>query len=512
MVVNVESPSHPGRARRIGGSLLWSQLGRIADVGLSLAFSVLVVRVLGPLDYATYAVVWSVISVASLVASLGYGEALARYLPQRYLTDGGAAAALARRLLGERTLLSLAAAVVVWLAVAPIAAWTHTPSLRPVIGLVAALIVGQGLWDLLAAYFVSVLRMRDHAVIRGIGQLVSVGLALGLFARLGISVWAPLAAVLASYLTSSLLYAWSARQTLTAPGRPVDLAAARRFGGYVWLTNLATFGLASQIDVLLIAALLTDATQISFYNVAALLLGRLYVILTGWGAVVLPAASEAYSREGDAGLARSFNLYTKVNLLALLPAFAFVIAWSRPLIVAFFDTGFAPAAPLLALFALFGMASALLGANVCHPLLYVANRQRALLFLRIAAGALNVVLDLLLIPPLGAAGAVIGTSISNLATHLAEFILLRRTVGAPYPVTVAGKVLIASLLAALPALLLPHDSWLSLITGGLTFAAIFALAAWRLRPLSAEDFAVVANTMPRLRPFLRWLALSGGSQ
>lgn len=500
-------PSPPADTnRRIGGSLLWGQIGRVFEIGLGLLFYVLVVRVLGPQDYAIYAVVWSVVNVAALIVSLGYSEILTRYLPALNLSEGGAAAALVRRLLQERVLMSLVVALAVWAGAQPLADWTHTPALQQLIGLTLALVVAQGLWELLIAYYVASLRMRDHAAVRMIGQIAGLGLALGLFAGVGAKVWVPLVAQLASYLVSSVLYVLGARRTLALPGRASVLGAARRFGGYVWLTNLATFGLASQIDVLLIAALISDSRQISFYNVAALLLSRLYAVLTGWSAVLMPTAAEAQARDGARGMAQNLHLYMKVNLAVILPPFLFVIAWGEPLITAFFGEAFAPSSILLRIFAAFGLASALLGANICHPLLYVADRQRTLLRLRLAAGALNFLLDVLLIPPLGAAGAVIGTGVSNLLTHLIEFAIARRVIGGVYPTVVAVKLLSTSLLAIIPTLLLPQTGWVSLIAGASLFGMIFFVVIRRMRLISPGDYATLENAVPRLRPVLRWFS------
>jgi O-antigen/teichoic acid export membrane protein len=494
------------QARRIGGSLVWSQIGRALDNGIGFVFAVVVVRLLGPQDYAVYAVAWGIIGVATLVASLGYSETLTRYLPTFAFSGAKTAATFVRRLIAERTLIGLLIALVVWVGVEPIAAWTHTPALRPVIGLVALLIVTQSVWDLLVAYYNATLRMRDHTAVRTVGQAASLIIALGLFGIWGVQIWVPFCAVLTSYLISIVLYLLGARSQLTVPSEPIALDTARRFGGYVWLTNLATFGLANQVDVLLIAALLQDSSQVSFYNVAILLLSRLYSVLTGWTATLMPAAAEAHTLRGDNGLVRSFDLYMKVNLAVLVPPFIFVAAFAHPVIVTLFGDAFAPAGSLLWIYALFSLASTFAGANVCHPILYVANRQRTLLGLRIIAGALNIALDVLLIPLLGAAGAVIATSVSNLTTHAVELALLRRATHATYPLAVAAKFLAASLLAVIPAVFIPNAGWVPLISSAILFGAIFAVAIWRMHPLATNDYAALTTALPGLRPVLRWFA------
>ncbi len=502
----VSAPSLVIQKRRIGSGLLWGQIGRVLEIASSLAFSILVVRVLGPQDYGAYSVLWSIIGVGALIASAGYSESLTRYLPALRHEGQEAADALTRHLLQERVLISLVVGLGVWLLAAPLAEWTRTPVVQTFILSIIALLVVQGVWDLLVAYYTANLRLRDHAIIRLVSQMASVGLAAGLFFIFGVGIGVPLVAMLIGYLVSIALYLAGASQTLRAPRLQTGIGKVRRFGAYVWLTNLATFGLANQIDVLLIAALLSDATEVSHYNVAAVLIGRLYSILTGWTAIMIPAAAEAQAAIGERSLARSFDLYMKINLTIIVPALLFALAWSNAIIESLFGEVFLPSAFLLKIFAGFGLVSALAGANISHPLLYVAERQRTLLGFRIAAGTLNVVLDVILIPIWGAAGAVIGTSISNLTTHVAEFWLLRRLAGTGYPVALAGKVLVSCLLAAAPALLIPQVGWPSLAVGASSFGLLFVLVIWRLRPFSPSDYAALQVTMPRLAPYLGWLA------
>ena len=492
--------------RRITSGLIWGQLGRVLEIGLGLVFSIVVVRSLGPRDYGGYSVVWSIIGVATLAASLGFGEILLRYLPELNLKNENAAASLARRLFSERLLVSTIIALLVWLAAEPISNWTQTPELHSLIVLVGLLIIAQGIWELLSAYFNATLRMRAYTLVRFLGQALSLGVVLTLFQIVPGNIWVPLFAMLAGNMLSSALYWLGASKSRRLSDNKIDLGPIRRFGTTIWFTNIATFGLANQIDILLIAALLTDKNQAGFYNVSALLLGRVYLVLSGWTTILMPAAAEARAYDPQTGLSRSFNAFMKLNLVILLPAFIFVAAWSKPLITALFEDAFAPAAPLLTLYTLFTIASTLVGANICHRLLYIADRQKLLLGLRIAAGVLNIMLNLLLIPRLGAAGAVLGTGISNLAAHVTELALFQRVVSAPYPAGVATKVILASLLASLPRLLLPDAGWASLTASAILFAAIFAFLFLVLRPFSQADYSMIAGSFPRLGPFVRWFS------
>ncbi|MBI1299374.1 oligosaccharide flippase family protein [bacterium] len=502
----VETP-HEQRtqAQRVGGGAVWGQAGRVFENGLSLLFSVLVVRVLGPERYGIYAVGLSVVGVALLMVSLGYNETLARYLPTYRARFPGQAPTFVKRLLRNRLLVGLVVAFTIWLLRDQIAVWTATDALVPLVWLLAILLLGQNLWDFFSAYFAADLRIRNFALVRALGQISGVSLAAGLFVGFGPQIWVPVAGLIANYTVGIAAFVWSVRTDLLARDVPVDLATVYSFSRYVWVTNLATFGLANQVDILLIASLMTNATQVAFYGVAATLLGRLYTLLSGWTVVVMPAATERLENEGFAGLARSFAVYMKVNLLLMVAPFVLTAALAQPIVVALFNPSYLPAASLLATYALLSTVSVLVGANICYPFLYVTNRQKLLLGLRIGAGVLNVILNLALIPRYGAVGAIWATGLSNLTAHIVEFVILVRLIGGTYPTRVAVKIMGAACLAAFPVAFLPGTNWLALLAGCALFLILFlGLLRW-WRPLSLAEIDLIVNLVPRLRPVLRRL-------
>ncbi|MHB1319671.1 MAG: lipopolysaccharide biosynthesis protein, partial [Anaerolineae bacterium] len=410
----------------------------------------------------------------------------------------------AHRLLIERAAISLLAAVMVTLARAPIVAWMSVPGLAGAIGITAGLIVLQGVCDLLSGYYSASLRMREHTIVRVSGQLFAIVTTIGLFAATGVHTWAPMVAMGASYVLSLVLYLRGARAVLQAPTRLSHSGEQRKYGAIVWLSSLATFGLSNHLGVLMIASLLTDAAQTSYYNVVAVFLGRLQLTLTGWSVVIIPHAAEARARGGLGALAPAYAAFIRLNVMALTPAFVFAAVWAAPVIGSVLGNEYLPAADLLALGACFGTISSLLGANVRLPLLYVADRQRALLGLRIGAGLLNIAANALLIPRFGAAGAVISSGVSNVATHLAEFGLFHRTVTARYPFVFVIRVAASCALAAGVSRLVTWPGLAGLLAGLALYLAVLALCLVVQRPLTRAEYSAFVQVVPRSRHILRW--------
>lgn len=496
-------------ARRLGNGLLWGQAGRVLDIGLATVFSLLVIRALGPEQYAVWAVAWSIIGTVTLLTSLGYSEMLQRFVPAMASIDRDRATGFARRLLIERAIISLLAACAVTLARAPIIAWMSVPGLTGVIGITAGLIVLQGICDLLSGYYSASLRMREHTLVRVSGQVFAIITTIGLFAASGLHTWAPMVAMAASFVLSLFLYLRGAKAVLRAPSRQWRSCEQRKYGAIVWLSSVATYGLSNHLGVLMIASLLADAAQTSYYNVVAVFLGRLQSILTGWGVVIVPHAAEARARGGLDALAPSYGAFIRLNVMTLTPAFVFAAVWAAPVIGSVLGAEYLPAADLLALSASFGIVSSLLGANVRLPLLYVADRQRALLGLRIGAGLLNIAANALLIPRFGAMGAVVSSGMSNVATHIAEFGLFHRTVKARYPLAYVIRVAASCALAAGISRLVTWPGLAGLLSGLALYLAVLALCLVVLRPLTRAEYSAFVEIVPRSRRILRWFTRIG---
>jgi O-antigen/teichoic acid export membrane protein len=499
------------RSKRLGSGLLWGQAGRVLDIGLATVFSLLVIRALGPAQYAIWAVAWSIIGTVTLLTSLGYTEMLQRFVPAMASIDRERAHGFARTLLVERVIISLLAAFVVVIARAPIVAWMKVSGLAGAIWISAGLLALQGVCDLLSGYYSASLRMRAHTIVRVSGHALAIVTTVVLFAATGVHTWVPLVAMAASLVLSLVLYLRGATAVLRAPSRVERYGQQRKYGAVVWLSSVATYGLSNHLGVLMIASLLADAVQTSYYNVVAVFLSRLQSTLTGWSVVIIPHAAEVRARGGLGALAPAYGAFTRLSVMTLTPAFVFAAVWAAPVIGSVLGTEYLPAANLLTLSASFGIASSLLGAHVRLPLLYVADRQRALLGLRIGAGLLNIAANALLIPRYGATGAVLSSGISNVATHLAEFGLFHRTVSSRYPVVFVVRIAASCALAAGVSRLVTWPGLGGLLAGLAVFMVVLVLCLVVQRPLASAEYDAFVQVVPKSRGILRWFTRKDAS-
>ncbi len=566
---------------------MWGQLGRVADVGLNALWAIVVARQLAPDAYGSYAVLLGVVSTLGLLASLGVGETLARFVPG-YLAHGrsGALAALLRWALLVRGGAALAGGLALVAGSGLLATWLNEPRLPTFAPLLACLLLAQSAVDALTALFGALLRTRAIAAYRSAGQVVGFGVALLLFWLRGPELVAALIGTALSLGVTALLLGLGLRRTELAavlaapPGTPsapltnpsagrgdgsppsaagtaagppalpvtraaigesgprwqsgtapvatalpapapvaqrtaggpaaaaagAEVRAWLRFAAPIWLTALVTFGLASQVDVLLIGVLLPDRAEAGFYGLAALIASRVYSLANGWAAVLMPSAARAHALDPAVGLARWFRPYARLEFAAGVPVFV-LLAITAPAVVTVFGAGYGPVAPLLAWTSLFAVLSSALSAQVALVLLYVVDRQRAVLWLRCGAGVANVVLDVLLIPPLGPLGAVLATGLCNVATHAITLALALRDGRAVPPLDFYARMGVATAVGALGPLLLRPASLPGLLVAGAVFGALLLAALAVVKPFTAEDRAFGERLRPGLgrllAPFTR---------
>ena len=107
--------------------------------------------------------------------------------------------------------------------------------------------------------------------------------------------------------------------------------------------------------------------------------------------------------------------------------------------------------------------------------------------LRAALGLVNVVLNLILIPQLGAMGAIIGTGISIMGIIVLEYWFAFRCVSLVFPTGFLLKTLFASMVALVASRCIALYDWFTLFLNAAIFGIIFLAVIFFVKPFSAED-------------------------
>lgn len=261
---------------------------------------------------------------------------------------------------------------------------------------------------------------------------------------------------------------------------------ARRFislrpvGGYRFRPHLKAvavfFAMAcastvyTNLDTVMLGFMTSDET-VGYYNAAVRIKSILVSIVTSLGAVLLPRASYYVER----GEMDRFRQITRKALnfvfLAAVPMMIYFMVFARQGIFLLSGENYAGAVrpmqwimPTL----LFIGLSNVLGIQILVPL----NRERVVLWSIIAGAAVDVVLNVALIPQYGASGAAAATSVAELVVLAVQFFVLGKEATGAFAAVSFGKLLpalVVGIVAASWVLLMQWGSFVTLLLSGILF-------------------------------------------
>ena len=261
---------------------------------------------------------------------------------------------------------------------------------------------------------------------------------------------------------------------------------ARRFislrpvGGYRFRPHLKAvavfFAMAcastvyTNLDTVMLGFMTSDET-VGYYNAAVRIKSILVSIVTSLGAVLLPRASYYVER----GEMDRFRQITRKALnfvfLAAVPMMIYFMVFARQGIFLLSGENYAGAVrpmqwimPTL----LFIGLSNVLGIQILVPL----NREKVVLWSIIAGAAVDVVLNVALIPQYGASGAAAATSVAELVVLAVQFFVLGKEATGAFAAVSFGKLLpalVVGVAAASWVLLMQWGSFVTLLLSGILF-------------------------------------------
>jgi O-antigen/teichoic acid export membrane protein len=488
-------------------AMFWGQIGRIGEIALSLLFIVLVVRWVPETTFGAYNTVVNLLNLCSALFGLGLSEGLMRYIPVARAADPQAPFDLFHRLQLYNLLSTLTPALLLLAGAGLLAGVLDSPGLAGYWWLPPLLLFIFNLTDVTGTFFMASFWVGRIVLVRLIGQLANILL---------LSFWMIYTTPSTEILLFSLLVVYSGmlvvsvgllvRAGLFKAGYAFIDSKKTEITRYcldLWLNNLANIGLLGQIDVVLLALLATGVEEVSYYSLAALLVMRLYLLVTAWSGSLGSIVATVYLEQGHVGLEIYFARYYRFSLFFHIVPFVALGVLSQPLVYLVFGEHYTPVAALLKLFVLYHMLTALLGGSICPAFITTLGRQKYMMRWRWVFSILNILLDIILIQFWGALGAVLATVLANSMARLIEFWLLRdllTDIQLLYPLKVLLGVISGGLLALLPG----DNSWFGLIWRGVIFGLYLLIFFALVKPLTPEDRLILAQSQPRLARWLRF--------
>ena len=410
-----------------GLGALFSFSVRVASALITFLAQVLMARWLGAHDFGIYTYVWVVVNVIGTLATFGLSMSAVRFLNE-YMEHQRPA--LARGFLRFGRLLSFgmgllaAAGGIALLHLFPelIEEQFRLPLMIGLASLPAFSLTDfhDGTGRARSWFFLAFV---PPYILRPLLLLVFVGLGVWVFGLRNATL-AAAALTLATWLVAILQMVLQEQRFREDLGRVKPLSHRRQWLAVsVPLLLLDSFTLLmTNVDVLLLK-LFVEPTQIAIYFAAARVISFVAFIHFAIVAVAMPRFATAYARNdiATAGrLLRKFRLWTFVpSLLA-----AGLLLAIGPFVLRLFGEGFTAAWPVMAVLALGHLARALAGPS--EAMMAVSGKQTYTAVITGTTAALNIMLNLALIPRFGLIGAAMATTGAFIYQALIFWLATRR--------------------------------------------------------------------------------------
>lgn len=434
---------------------------------------------LGASSLGRYAQAYALLTLLVAVAGLPFGAGASRFVAAHLANrDDGAVRGTARLAVGGTLgcAVLLAGALFAFADVVAHRVFDDAGLVTP-LRLVAVALPPAALAEAALVTTVGFRRMRARAAIK---LVLEPALRLGLTVVLmvvGVGLNGAMIAIVASSTVAAFLAVRALRRQLrpmTEPPRyqPRDLCTFSVVSGSAWL---ATTGLV-WADTLILGALRSSA-DVGVYTVATRIVVLATFAMPAVTQAFAPRITDLYERGLEAELRHAYYVVTGWNLVLALPAFALLLAFPAELL-ALFGPGFSSSLAVTVTMVLVvgqiihvatgpgGMMLTMSG----HPGWNLADNGATL--------ALNIALNLVLIPPYGILGAAVAWTVSltvGNAARLVQVWLLMRM--GPFAVGQLRTVLAAAVAGCLGLLVAqPFSGSARLAVGAVTIGATYLLA------------------------------------
>jgi O-antigen/teichoic acid export membrane protein len=400
---------------RISRSAVFALSSQLTGAAMTAVLTVFLGRELSPDQYGSFAFAMSVIILATLFADAGITTSSGRFLAERR-GDPAAAAEVLRTSIRLKVRVALVASVALFALAAPIcdAFGTHA-AIWPLRGL-AFTLFGQGMFQMMLGAFIALGKIRYNLAISAIEGAVELVASVALVLAGGAATGAAFGNALgyAAGLAASLFIAHRVIGSLRArgarprePGSTMPAVSAREILLYArpLLVVDAAFRTFASIDVLLIAALVGTGAPVAAFALALRLTSFLDYPAAAAAAAVGPRLAGWRDGRSDIGtFAESLRYLLILQMLLTAP----LVIWARPILHLIFGNKYPDAPEVLQALApfvyLLGIGQlATLGVN------YLGEARRRVP-IAIAMLAINVVVDVILMPQIGIVGGAVGTS------------------------------------------------------------------------------------------------------
>ncbi len=430
------------------------------------AFSAILAKVFGAAVVGEYSLMLSVVQILAIFSVFGLSAAMIKYVPIARSSDiDGEVNQVAYIALTASFGFACACALLLVLFSSVLADDVfHVPELRHLLWVAAAGLIPFTLSKVMGGIYTGAREASAYSMIFDFIDKVLLLVFLLVVALLGIrvSLFVAIAWLANQVLTITILVLRARRFGLKlgngwkqARAHPEENRAQRKtlfgFASTMILVSVMSF-LLGRMDILMIG-IFRDAPDVGVYKIALMIAGLTTFIMASTNTIFPSFIAELYKTEKIEQLAAIYGAVTKWIIILTAPLVLSMILYPEA-ILSFFGAEYLRGTSVLIVLAIGYFISAMVGSN--GYMLTMTGHERVALINNVSMAALNLGMNIVLIPRMGIVGAAIATSVSTGAVNLIKVVEVKLLMGMmPYNRTYGSVVLGIGVTAGLALLLEP---------------------------------------------------------
>ncbi|AWB28169.1 flippase [Halococcoides cellulosivorans] len=407
----------------LSGGVLVS-LGKVLALAAGFLTQVTMARLLTEAAYGEVVLALSVVNILGLIGKMGLDDGLMRQFPH-YEDDPAKAHGVVRAGFGLGVLSGLSIGAAIFLA-APIIAGRifDNPSLVPLIRLAAVIVPLATINQIAVSLARGARDARPRAYINQALQPGSRFVLTAVFLLLGLDAIGAIGGKVGSVLIGTVLVVWMAYRIL--PSYDVDPEPMYRPVLAFSIPLILVQGLGflnTNVDIYMVGYFL-ESGDLGIYNIGLQLSNMVSAVLMTAGFLLPPMMTRLYDQGQTAETRRVYQLITKWMVVIILPVVIVLFFAPRLVIGTLFGEGYIPGATALRILLVAKVVGILMGLNTQG--LIALGENKIVSYVIACQTAVNVALNVLLIPVIGIEGAAIGMAVSGIVGDVLGVAILHR--------------------------------------------------------------------------------------
>ena len=444
----------------------WQSASAVLFKLASFVYTVIIARLVAQEEVGAFYFALGIVGMVGIFADAGLTSAIARYVPYFIgRKDPKSARAVVEIAFKAAAVLAIASSLLMFVFAGSIAAFFGNPPLARMLSLMAVFIIISQAFNMLANLLTAFKQVKEASIATNVQNISKLLLTVALIFALSADATALAYAYMGSFAIAIAYLIYEAkrhsRKLFAASEKP---SSQQNFAmlqemvpfGLVMVLVLSIWTVIGYTDRILLGYLLRGGAnqQIAIYTISTSLAGLIPIFAASVIGIFYPVVSGLVGK-GDMEKVRSTSATAlRWILFTTVPIAAFLMAFAAPMVRIIFGAAYEPGALSLAIFSA-GTFVGLVGVTQRTALAGMRMLKVELAVVGTAA-VLNVLLNLLLIPPYGISGAAFASAIAVVAMTVLNQHYAKKLIGFDFP----------------------ENAWKNLFCGVAVFALLWLIAPW----------------------------------